>query len=103
MLVLTALALVAATCGSSRSDQSSAGSEEEQQEVMIPEPSPVEVVQVAYKKTASAKTAKVDLNMNVSGLPNGVSFDMAGQGAGDFENQNAVMNMRMPMGMGETE
>ena len=72
-----------------------------------PEPSPVEVVQVAYRTTTGAKTAKVDLSMTMSGLPEGVpegmSFDVAGQGAVDFENRNAVMALRMPMGTGETE
>lgn len=102
-LVLAAVAMLAAACGSSSSDQSSAEPDEEP-EASNAEPSPVEVVQVAYRTmTEEAKTAKIDFTTTMSGLPNGMSFDVAGQGAVDFENQNANMVMRMPMGMGEVE
>jgi hypothetical protein len=98
-VVLAAVGALAIGCGSSESDQSSVGQEEEQQqEAAAPEPTPVEVVQVAYKKTASAKTAKVDFTTTMTGLPNGTSFEMAGQGVVDFENQRANLLMQTPMG-----
>jgi hypothetical protein len=93
VLVLSAIVLATPACGSS-DDQSSG----EEQEAANAEPTPVEAVQVAYRKTASEQTAKVDFTTTVSGMPDGTSIDMSGQGVVDFENQNAAMNMLTPMG-----
>lgn len=103
-LLLVVAAVMAAACGSSGGD----GSFAEQEEPT--EPTPIEAVQVAYRTTTEAKTAKVAFETTISGLPvgpNGAkapgqtadgSLRMIGEGVVDFENQAGSTTMQGPLG-----
>lgn len=98
--MLVAVATMVTACGSS---SESAGSSEqgEQQGGSSEETtaSPVEAVQVAYKTTTEAKTAKVGMDIAISGLPaSTTSIRTTGQGVIGFENKTADLTTQTPMG-----
>jgi hypothetical protein len=103
---LIAVAMIATACGSSSESVGSSGQEDQQGSAEETTASPVEAVQVAYKTTTEAKTAKVE--MDISGLPVGASspggpagttsIRTTGQGVIDFENNTADLTTQTPMG-----
>jgi hypothetical protein len=114
--LLVAVVEVTAACASSGDRGSSSGQEggNQQQGTTSSEettsPSPVEAVQLVYKNTTGAKTAKVDMNISFS-LPNGAStttsssgqqagmnMNITGQGVVDFENKMADFTAQTPIG-----
>lgn len=76
------------------------GTRAESQPEAPPEASPVETVRVAYEKTV-AETARMSFGMDMSGLPEGVSLNLKGEGVVDLGAGTAQMTMRMqPSGAG---
>ena len=94
-VLCAALLVVSGACGSPDSSSSA------RQKPSGEKTSPLNAVRVAYKTTASAKTAKVDLVEKVSGLQV-QDVRITGTGVTDFANKTSSFTMNLPR-MGDFE
>lgn len=97
VVLCAAVLVVAGACGSPGANSPSG----QKQKPSRGKTSPLKAVQVAYKTTASAKTAKVDLVEKVSGLQ-GQDVRITGTGVTDFADKTSRFTMNLPQ-MGDFE